>query len=515
MGNIQISTKHDKIIITLKFKEKAMKKKILKYLFMFVLCFAFVFIPRESFAASGDWIYDEQAATLTNEEGIVINNVTANGNELIIGNNENGSFTTIDLTGEIKDVSGEEYRIVSISDWAFYNCIRLTEVSIPSSITSIGEGVFHSCTGLNKITIPDNITSIGNLAFFNCSKLSQITIPNKVTSIGEYVFYNCENLSEIIIPESITSIGEGAFYNCIGLTEITIPEGITSIEEGTFNKCENLAKITLPEGVTSIGNLAFDCCYSLTEINIPESVTSIGENSFAFCTKLEEIIIPKSVKSIGLDAFYNCSFLERVYLMSEDPAKLGDNVFYSCSSLSDIYVPSLSVDTYKKEDKWSDYAHLIKAGIYKLTVENGSGSGYYLPGKIVTIKAKKENNEKEHFLLWTIVSGEGVVLADENAKETTFTMPNNDVTITANFEIHDYEDGKCSICGYEDENYIPPKDQNKNDSSINNETNKKTQTALSSVNTSDENNVVYYVIALIISIISIGSLCIYKNKKGC
>ena len=92
MGNIQISTKHDKIIITLKFKEKAMKKKILKYLFMFVLCFAFVFIPRESFAASGDWIYDEQAATLTNEEGIVINNVTANGNELIIGNNENGSF---------------------------------------------------------------------------------------------------------------------------------------------------------------------------------------------------------------------------------------------------------------------------------------------------------------------------------------------------------------------------------------------------------------------------------------
>lgn len=155
-----------------------MKKKILKYLFMFVLCFAFVFIPRESFAASGDWIYDEQAAILTNEEGTVINNVTANGNELTIGNNENGSFTTIDLTGEIKDVSGEEYRIVSIRDWAFYNCIRLTEVSIPSSITLIGEGAFYNCIGLTEITIPENVTSIEKSAFQGCILLNEITIPN-------------------------------------------------------------------------------------------------------------------------------------------------------------------------------------------------------------------------------------------------------------------------------------------------------------------------------------------------
>lgn len=516
MGNIQISTKHDKIIITLKLKEKAMKRRILKYAFMVIVCFAFafLFLPNESHAATGEWTYNEQAKTLTNDEGNVINNVVANNNELTIGDNSQGSFTTLDLTGKITDSSGEEYKIVSISDWAFYNCTKLKEVIIPEDLTSIGEGVFHSCTELNKITIPNGINSIGDLAFYDCSKLSGIIIPKSITSIGEYAFYNCESLAEMKIPESITSIGEGAFYNCLGLTEVIIPKGIKTIEESTFNNCKNLSKITISDGVTTIGNWAFGHCYSLKEITMPDSVTSIGESSFAFCTNLEEIIIPKSVTSIGVNSFYNCSFLEKVYLMSEDPPMLGDNVFFSCSSLCDIYVPSSSVDSYKQANNWDKYTRLIKSGIYKLNVENGSGSGDYRVGEIVNIKVN-DNNKNGHFTSWSVISGEGVVLADKKLQETTFTMPNNDVTIKADFEIHKYEDGNCSVCGYEDENYVSQKENNKNDDSINNEINNKTKNTTSSVNTSDENNVVYYVIALVISIIAIGSLYIYKNKKDC
>lgn len=499
-----------------------MKKKILKYLFMFVLCFAFVFIPRESFAASGDWIYDEQAATLTNEEGIVINNVTANGNELTIGNNENGSFTTIDLTGEIKDSSNTttNYAITSIGHWAFYQCASLNEINIPNSVISIGEYAFSGCNALKEINIPYGVISIGNYACYKSTYLEKISISDSVTSIGMSAFGYCTSLKEINIPDSVTSIGSSAFESCMSLKTITLPDSVTSIANWTFNGCIALEEINIPDSVTSIGISAFSGCNSLSGITIPDSVTSIGSSVFAFCSSLNEIIIPDSITSINSFTFRGCTSLDTIYLMSETPASLGVDVFLYCSSLSNIYVPSSSVDLYKAE--WSNYENLIKAGIYKLTVENGSGSGNYIEGADVSISA--DNNENGHFTSWQITSGNGVNLADEKAAKTTFKMPNSDVTVTAVFEAHNYVNGKCSVCGYEDPDYLPPKEDGETDNSnINNDsvsTDTKVnsgadKTASSSVDTSDENNVTAYFILLMVSIIMAGSLSIYKNKKDC
>ena len=82
-------------------------------------------------------------------------------------------------------------------------------------------------------------------------------------------------------------------------------------------------------------------------------------------------------------------------------------------------------------------------------------------------------------------------------------MPNSDVIITAVFEAHNYVNGKCSVCGYEDPDYIIS-NGDRND-----------KTTASSVNTSDENNVIAYVTLFIISLMAIESLYIYKNKKDC
>lgn len=52
---------------------------------------------------------------------------------------------------------------LSISDYAFLNCIGLTSITIPSTVTSIGERAFSSCTGLTSVTVewtePINITN--------------------------------------------------------------------------------------------------------------------------------------------------------------------------------------------------------------------------------------------------------------------------------------------------------------------------------------------------------------------
>lgn len=165
MGSVQMISKYDKIIITLKLKEKAMKKKLLKCLCMLAICFAFIFlfIPKESFAASGDWMYNAQNQTLTNSENtqLVINNVTADGNSLTIGANQKGSFTTLDLTGEIRDGNGTEYSITSIDSQGFYACSSLTNIELPNTLTSIGDSAFESCEALKEIVIPDSVTSMG------------------------------------------------------------------------------------------------------------------------------------------------------------------------------------------------------------------------------------------------------------------------------------------------------------------------------------------------------------------
>ena len=82
------------------------------------------------------------------------------------------------------------------------------------------------------------------------------------------------------------------------------------------------------------------------------------------------------------------------------------------------------------------------------------------------------------------------IIANENARETTITMPNYDTTVLANFEAHDYVNGKCSVCGYEDPNYVPTKDDDKNNDIVSSYTSETTQNN-SSVNTSDQNNLIY------------------------
>jgi len=113
------------------------------------------------------------------------------------------------------------------------------EVVIPGKIegypvVSLGEYAFYECDSIERIVIPDSVTSIGNRAFYGCDNLKEINIPDGVTRIGWGTFYDCKNLRQIQMSENITEIQAFAFCNCISLKELYLPISVVSIASGAF-----------------------------------------------------------------------------------------------------------------------------------------------------------------------------------------------------------------------------------------------------------------------------------------
>ena len=96
-----------------------------------------------------------------------------------------------------------------LGDYAFYGCIGLTSLTLPSSVTEIGEHAFLNCRGLTNFTIPSGVTKIGGAAFFCCYGLISLTLPSSVTAIGSEAFKHCSGLTSIYVyMEKLPDSGE-------------------------------------------------------------------------------------------------------------------------------------------------------------------------------------------------------------------------------------------------------------------------------------------------------------------
>lgn len=71
----------------------------------------------------------------------------------------------------------------SISGYAFAECIALTEITIPESVTIVGCFAFAGCAALAEVSVPGNVASIGEAAFERCTSLISISLLNKEVEI--------------------------------------------------------------------------------------------------------------------------------------------------------------------------------------------------------------------------------------------------------------------------------------------------------------------------------------------
>ncbi len=291
-----------------------------------------------------------------------------------------------------KIVIPEEYRgktVTTIIDDGFDNA-KVTDLTLPSSITSIGKYAFSDCDiskltinadiicdsfmstyfgtyDLTELIIGEDITSIGNNAFSNCSKLTSVSLSSN-TTLGEKSFYNCDALETLYFNGTIndwvsSKMGSSEYerincntnfmnlyiYDATGTVEynncsynkiegeLTIGEGIDEIASYAFYNINNITKVTITDDVKVINECAFasENGSVLESVVIGNGVIDIGYGGFGQNYNLSSISLGNNLKSIGNKAFYECSKLVTITL----PAtvnEIGDYAFYNCYSLAEI-----------------------------------------------------------------------------------------------------------------------------------------------------------------------------------
>ena len=225
--------------------------------------------------------------------------------------------------------------VTTIGYAAFYGCTSLTGIDIPNSVTTIGCAAFEGCTSLASVNISSSVTTIESRTFEGCTSLTSVEIPNSVTTIGSSTFHGCTSLASIELPNTVTTIGDHAFQDCKGLMSVEIPNSVTTIEHYAFYGCTSLASIEIPNSVTTIGSSAFHGCTSLVSIDFPNTVTTIERSTFNGCTSLMGFDFPNSVAVIGDYAFQDCKGFTSI-VIPNSVTTIGERAFSGCSNIREL-----------------------------------------------------------------------------------------------------------------------------------------------------------------------------------
>ena len=154
-----------------------------------------------------------------------------------------------------------------------------TNYKIPSSVTTIGFGAFTHNT-LTSIDIPENVTVVKPYAFNNCVNLSRVNVPSTLTSVDECSFEGTPFYSHL--PQGMTYLGRVAF-KYVGehpASPLVIKEGTTEIAGAAFREQKNLTTVQLPLSVKHIGPCAFNECDNLKRVSTIASDCKIDVEAF-------------------------------------------------------------------------------------------------------------------------------------------------------------------------------------------------------------------------------------------
>lgn len=314
----------------LKLKEKKTMKKMLSLLLALALCFG---LAAPAFAADEEFVIESGILVSYSGSG---GKVTVPEGVTVIGENafQGKRVTEVTLPDSLTHIRAR----------AFYACGELTGINLPAGLISIGESAFEGCYALRgRLVIPEQVTKIEKSAFWGCEGLTGVTLPKGLVSIGDYAFSGCSGLTAMTIPEHVTGIGTRAFEGCTGLTSLSLHEGLESVGSYAFAGCTRLTGVTVPGSIADNGGSLFWGCTGLTSAVIGAGTTEIGVDEFSGCSGLTSVVIPEGVETIHAGAFGFCTALTGVTLPGSI-SSIGYYAFFGCESLTSIVLPSGATD---------------------------------------------------------------------------------------------------------------------------------------------------------------------------
>ena len=281
--------------------------------------------------------------------------------------------------------------------------------------------------------LPPSIKEIGEYSFFNCEKLTNVTIPNKVETIGKRAFSLCKNLKTItflcdkmISPDKIDQAkntmsfddGQDApdmfdhitihvrkeLYDEYNSKDFYkkfkggIKQSFTEKTEEYIPVSENVVDLLK----TTTKDHTFVLPTKVSHNGKDYQVCLIGDYAFQKVTPdVKEVVVKKDIEYIGAQAFVTdidnkTSTVENVFFIESNPTKkmlsttrfeldeTGNN-YNEFAKSTKIYVKKSALETYK--DKWNKQVYNIDKHAYETSKLNFIDQiDYKIPGVKISHK---------------------------------------------------------------------------------------------------------------------------------
>lgn len=301
-----------------------------------------------------------------------------------------------------------------------------------------------------------NVTGIADGAFSDLPTLRRVDLTGTKEQLNELpdkCFYNNPKLSQVILPQQIRTIGQKALGKCADNVSLTIYGREVSLATDTFEHTQgavvyaykDTAAFNTADKIADIYNnvevLPLDETYTVQFFDY-DGITALTDVQYVEEGKDAEPPEEEPKRQGFIFKGWNRSYkdvtenLAIIALYDIDPdsntggsgssnggtggnggsgGNGGNNVNGGIDTNGDG-IPDVDKDGNK---------------LYKLTVTNGEGSGYYPAGKTVTIKAGNAPGGSA-FAYWSCSNG-NVIFQDSTDWITTLTMVPSDITVICNF----------------------------------------------------------------------------------
>ncbi len=321
------------------------------------------------------------------------------GEEPIIGTADISSVVdfytgyTFDGLSKIEKYILSEHLNEALLPEVFKGNSKLTQITVPASVTAIGDRTFANCSSLRTLTVLGMDTSVSAYAFANKSSnpttnyIDNVTIVAYEGSVAQSFaktnlmkFRNIETGVETdykaLVGETVASgtmcdgityeiVNNGEEYSLIFTGDgADITAEVESLPYASY--ADQITKVIIRDG-KNIGDNLFANMKNLTTVELNAYVTTLGESVFAGCEKLSSIYIADTalieghanlatVKSIGKECFMGTAIESytlssaiteipegifknsalKAAVISKYVTSIGDEAFSGCSSLTDI-----------------------------------------------------------------------------------------------------------------------------------------------------------------------------------